>query len=191
MKTGALAVTATILAAALALSAGPAFAGSARLTGNYSTARQSIDAFAGPSQPPFCGVGWELVLGRVGLGGEYDVSFTRPVQGAWWLDWYTQPLFVSWHPFRTGSVVDPFVQAGVGCAGRVFIDEWTGSAASNLQLSIFPFVAGGLALDLSGFLLSGKVAYVPFMTAPPATVFSAYPLGNVQVTIAAGIAVDW
>jgi hypothetical protein len=29
------------------------------------------------------------------------------------------------------------------------------------------------------------------MTPPPATVFSNYPLGSVQVTLSAGIALDW
>lgn len=59
------------------------------------------------------------------------------------------------------------------------------------MISIFPFVAGGLSLDLSGFLLSGKVSCVPFMTPPPASAFDNYPLGNFQVTLGAGIAIDW
>jgi len=198
MKTRAFAITAALLAAVLVTSGTPAFAGSVHLTGSLSAdslqatgPHQSIGSFTGASQPPFAGVGWEVIIGKVGFGGEYDVNFTRMAPGSWWLDWYAQPLFLSWHPFRNGSVLDPFAQAGLGSAGRVFIDQWTGDAASNLLISIFPFVAAGLSLDLSGFLLSGKVSYVPFTTPPPATVFSSYPLGNIQATLSAGIAIDW
>jgi len=198
MKTRALAMMVVLLTGILAAIGVPASAGSVHLTGSLSADSlqrlgppQSINSFTGPSQPPFAGVGWEVIVGRVGLGGEYDVNFTRSAPGSWWVDWYAQPLFLSWHPFRTGSVVDPFAQAGLGSAGRVFIDQWTGSAADNMLISIFPFVAGGLSLDLDGFLVSGKVSYAPFMTPPPATAFSNYPMGNFQVTLGAGIAIDW
>jgi hypothetical protein len=74
----------------------------------------------------------------------------------------------------------------------VYLQEWPESAVSdNLYISIYPFVAAGLGLDLSGFLLSGKVSYAPFMSAPPASPISSYPLGNIQVTLSAGIAIDW
>ena len=155
------------------------------------SAQQIIDTFSSPGQPPFGGVGWEVIIGRVGFGGEYGASFSRTSQGPWWVDWMTQPLFLSYHPFRSGYFLDPFIQAGVGCAGRVYLDQWTGDATGNLYLSIYPFVAAGLSLDLSGFLVSGKVSYAPFMTSPPAPSISSYPLGNVQVTLAAGIAIDW
>ncbi|MGA2766030.1 MAG: hypothetical protein ABSG17_22035 [Spirochaetia bacterium] len=182
----------------LAAIGAPAFAGSVHLTGSLSadflkgpSAQQIIDSFTSTGQPPFSGFGWEVIIGKVGLGGEYDASFFRTTTGAWWLDWYSQPLFLSYHFFRTGYFLDPFLQAGLGGAGRVHLDEWTGSDASNLYISIFPFIAGGLSLDLSGLLLSGKVSYAPFMTPPPATVFSNSPLGSVQVTLSAGIALDW
>ncbi len=198
MKTRAFTITVAILAATLGAIGAPGFAGSLHLTGGVSTdylrgpnAQQIIDSFASPSQPPFSGVGWEVIIGKVGFGGEYDASFIRAGQGTWWVDWYAQPLFLSWHPFRAGSVLDPFVQAGLGSAGRAFVGDWAGNLSSNLYISIFPFVAGGLALDLSGFLLSGKVSYAPFMSPPPGTVFNDYPPGNVQVTFAAGIAIDW
>ncbi len=198
MKTRVFTITVAILAATLGGVGAPAFAGSFHLTGGVSAdylrgpdAQQIIDSFASPSQPPFSGVGWEVIIGKVGFGGEYDANFIRSSQGTWWVDWYTQPLFVSWHPFRTGSVLDPFVQAGLGSAGRAFMGQWMGSVSDNMRISVFPFVAGGLALDLSGVLLSGKVSYAPFMSPPPGTAFSDYPLGNVQVTLGAGIAIDW
>ena len=199
MRTRIFAITAAIVASVLAATGTSGFANSVHLTGGLSadylrgpSARQIIDSFTGPSQSPFTGFGWEVIIDRVGFGGEYDVDFTRTTQGLWWLDWYSQPLFLSYHPFKTrATVLDPFVQAGLGSAGRVFMGEWTGNPATNLYLSLFPFIAGGLSLDLSGFLLSGKVSYAPFMTPAPATSFNEYPLGNVQVTFSAGIALDW
>jgi hypothetical protein len=143
------------------------------------TAQQIIDTFTSPDQPPFAGVGWEVIIGKVGFGGEYDADFTRTPQGTWWLDWITQPLFLSYHFFRTSYFFDPFIQAGVGCAGRVYLQQWPESGiSSDLFISIYPFVAAGLGLDLSGFLLSTKVSYAPFMSAPPASPITAYPWGT-------------
>lgn len=199
MRFRALAITAATFAVAIAAIGTPVFAGSVHLTGNLQadflkgpTAQQIIDTFTTPGQPPFGGVGWEVIIGRVGFGGDYSAAFTRTPQGTWWLDWITQPLFLSYHFFRTGYFLDPFVQAGMGCAGRVYLQEWLESAVgNNLYISIYPFVAAGLALDLSGFLVQGKMSYAPYMTPPPASPISSYPLGSVQVTLSAGIALNW
>lgn len=194
----AAAVAATFVVLILAAAGSPCFAGSVHLTGSLSadflsgTSTQGIiGTFASPDQPLFGGVGWEVILGRVGFGGEYLASFLRAADSTWWLDWYAQPLFLSFHPLRSGFTLDPFVQAGLGCSGRVFLHHWSGSPYSNLYLSIFPFVAAGLSLNLDGFLIGTKVSYAPFMTPPPATSFQNSPLGPVQVTVSAGVALDW
>ncbi|HVO39767.1 MAG TPA: hypothetical protein VMV03_12125 [Spirochaetia bacterium] len=204
MKSRASALPVAALAAAISLvimaaAAAPcAAAGSVHVTGNLSgdylrgtSAQTIIGTFAGPEQPRFAGVGWEVILGKVGFGGDYMASFLHSPDSQWWLDWYAQPLFLSFHPLRRGFVLDPFVQAGLGSAGRVLLHHWTGSPDSNLFLSIFPFVAGGLAVDLEGFLASAKVSYAPFMTPPPATTFENAPIGQIQVTLSVGIALDW
>ncbi len=199
MRFRASAITAATFALAIAAIGTPVFAGSVHLTGNLQadflkgpSAHQIIDTFTSPGQPPFAGVGWEVIIDRVGFGGDYSASFTRTPMGSWWLDWLAQPLFLSYHFFRSGHTLDPFVQAGVGCAGRVYLQDWPQTQVSdNLSISIFPFVAAGLGLDLSGLLVSAKMSYAPFMSAPPASPISSYPLGNVQMTLSAGIAIDW
>jgi hypothetical protein len=193
------AITVATFALAIAAIGTPVFAGSVHLTGNLQadylkgpSAQQIIDTFTSPGQPPFCGVGWEVIIGKVGFGGDYSASFTKTPMGSWWLDWLAQPLFLSYHFFRSGYTLDPFVQAGLGCAGRVYLQDWPETQVSNnLFISIFPFIAAGLGLDLNGFLLSAKMSYAPFMSAPPASPISSYPLGNVLVTLSAGIAIDW
>lgn len=199
MKLRASAITAAAFAFALAAFGTPGFAGSVHLTGNLQadflkspSGQQIIDSFVGPDQPPFAGVGWEVIVGKVSIGGDYSAVFTRTPQSTWWLDWITQPLFLGYHFFKSGYFLDPFVQAGIGCAGRVYLQDWPETAVSNnLFISIYPFLAAGIGLDLSGFLVSTKVSYAPFMSAPPASPISAYPLGSVQVTVSAGVALDW
>jgi hypothetical protein len=193
MKTKALAML-----IALACSSTPCFAGSVHLTGNLGsdfskgpTAQQVISTFTDPAQQPYGGFGWEVVLGKMGFGGDYSVSFFRNDASQWWLDWYGQPLFISFHPLRSRMLLDPYLQAGLGSAGRVFLGEWSGPAPSNLYLSIFPFAAAGLSLNLEGFLVGAKVSYAPFLTPPPATGFSNAPIGNIQVTLSVGVALGW
>ncbi len=199
MKFRAFVITAATFALAVAAIGTPVFASSVHLTGimqadfmKGTSAREIIDTFTDPGQPPFYGLGWEVIIGKVGFGGDYSASFTKTQQQTWWVDWLTQPLFVSYHFFKSGYTLDPFVQAGLGCAGRVYLQEWPESAVgSNLFISIFPYVAGGIGVDLDGFLASLKVSYAPYMTAPPASPISSYPLGNVMVTLSVGVAIDW
>ncbi|HUI70521.1 MAG TPA: hypothetical protein VL354_08345 [Spirochaetia bacterium] len=199
MRTRLSAITAATFALAISALCAPVFAGSVHLMGNLQadylkgpSAQQIIDSFTSPGQPPFYGVGWEVIINKVGFGGDYAVDFTRTPLGTWWLDWNARPIFLGYHFFKSGYFLDPFVQAGVGCAGRVFLQKFPRTQVSdNLYISIYPFVAAGLGLDLSGFLMSAKVSYAPFMSAPPASPITEYPLGNVQVTLSAGIAIDW
>jgi len=182
----------------LAAFAAPCFAGSVHLAGNLGanffkgpTAQQVVNTFADPEQPLFGGFGWEVILGKLGFGGDYSVDFFRTPLSQWWLDWYGQAFFLSFHPLKSRILFDPFLQVGLGSAGRVFLGAWTGPAPANLSLSLFPFVAGGVSLNLDGFLLGAKVSYAPFLTPPPATDFANAPIGNIQVTLSAGIALGW
>jgi hypothetical protein len=169
-----------------------------QLTGNLGadffkgpTAQQVFSTFSNPEQPLFGGFGWEIILGKVGFGGEYSVDFFRAASSQWWLDWYGQAFFISFHPFKGRSFFDPFLQVGLGSAGRVLLDESAAPVNENLYLSIFPFIASGLRFNFDGFLLGAKVSYAPFLTPPPATVFNNAPIGNIQVTLSAGISLGW
>ncbi len=187
---------------ALAAFGAPCFAGAVQLTGSLSadflsgpSAGDIIDTFSLGGQPVFWGVGGEVVLHRVGFGGDYMVSFFQSPEGAWWLDWYAPALFVSFHPIGVNRFIDPFFDAGFGCAGRVFLGPatsyWPLSATGLPSISLFPFVAGGISLNLDGFLLKAKATYTPFVTPIPVTILPAYPLGEVQVAITAGFSINW
>ena len=172
----------------LLASAGLAFAQTqVRLTGHLAldfaerpSVREVTRAFADSEKQILWGPGWEV-------GGTYLVSFFQDENSGWWLDWYGEPLYVGYHLFGAGAFIDPFMQIGLGSAGRVTLEDETAAAQDPLYLSIFPFISGGLALDLDGFIVGGRLSYYPLITPPPATDFQNYPLDNFQVALFAGI----
>jgi hypothetical protein len=179
----------------LALAGGACFADGVYLTGRAMadflqppSAQSVVQSLAGPDQPRFWGFGWEVIRRHVGFGGEYLVDFFQDSGTQWWLDWYGQPFFISFHVFDARSFIDPFIQLGVGCAGRVLLERWAAPATENLFISIMPCLSAGLNLDLDGFLLGAKVTWAPFLTPPPATHFENVPLGTIQCTLTAGLA---
>ena len=110
-----------------------------------------VDTFSEDAELMLWGTGWEVILNHIGLGADYLVSFHSPEDGSQWFDWYGHGLLVSYHPFRAGFFIAPFVGFGVAAAGRLNMDDAPPPGLDNLYLSIFPVVSGGLALDLNGF----------------------------------------
>ena len=136
-------------------------------------------------QRPFEGLEWELAIDRFGFGGTYAVNFSKDAASNWWLDWYGIPLFVSYHLFGTGDFLDPFVEAGIGCAGRVFTS--TGSTADpRLLIGLFPALTGGINIDLQPLVVGGKLTWVPGVSEIPCTPLLGYPLGGVQIAFTLG-----
>jgi opacity protein-like surface antigen len=187
-----------VLVLALAALGAPCFADAVRLTGDLSanflggsTTQQIVNTFAVGDQPLFWGFGWEVILGRVGFGADYMVSFFRQAGTQWWLDWYSPALYLSFHPLGANRLLDPFLQMGLGCAGRVLLTGGMGDQGGDLLISLFPTVAAGLNLNLEGLLLGVKATYTPFKTAIPVTDIPAYPLGNLQVSLSAGFSIGW
>ena len=159
----------------------------------------------------FWGPSWEVVIDKFGFGMHYLVKFDRLPTGNevapydWSLDWMGD-FFASFHLFGGGTFIDPFVVAGFGNAGRVDIDgdqgywvqdedgEWeyeyefdpTHDAVSNM--SLFPYVGAGVALDLDGLLIGARLDYRPTVLPVPATQFKDYPLTSFQVSLFAGVA---
>jgi hypothetical protein len=185
------------LCAALAV---PCFAGAVHLTADLSadflegTSGQSVfTTFSQGTQPLLWGVGWEIILGRLGVGGNYDVSFRQDAHAGWWLDWIAPGIFMSFHPLGGNSWIDPFVEVGAGCAGRVNLstDADVMDANENLYLSLFPFAAAGLSLNLDGLLISAKASYTPYNAPIPVTTIGLYPLGQFQIALSGGIAIAW
>jgi hypothetical protein len=144
------------------------------------TAEQAIDSFSSNPKPMW-GAGWELVARKLGFGGVAMVKFFQDPQEGWAIDWYGQAVLLSFHLFGGGAFLDPFAQAGAGCAGRAL------PSSSGLYTSIFPFIAAGLALDISGFTFGAKLSAVPFQTQVPGTQIPLYTVGSFQVQLFAGI----
>ena len=151
--------------------------------------REVAEAFSDSGRPFLWGPGWEVILDHVSLGGTYLVSFFQDGTPAWWLDWYAEPLYLGYHLFGAGSLIDPFVQIGLGSAGRVILEEQPPVDRDKLYISVFPFVAGGFVLDLDGFVIGSRIAAYPAVSPPPATDFSNYPLDNFQVSLFASVGI--
>jgi hypothetical protein len=140
------------------------------------------------SQSPFVGFGWEVVMGHVGVGGTYAVDFDEGLPAEWWLDWDAQAVYASYHILGTRSFVDPFVDAGIGCAGRVFLGP-EGGSADKLALTLYPFASAGAAIELNGLRLGAKLSYALSQSAIPATTIPGYPLGRFQAAAFAGLSI--
>ncbi len=188
-----------ILTLVIAALGAPCFASAvhvtADLTADFATgasAQQIISTFTDGSQPALGGFGWEAILGRMGFGGDYEVDFHKDAAAAWWLDWYAPALYLSLHPVGANHFLDPFIQVGFGCAGRVFLQGMSAPDFNDqLMLSLFPFAAVGLGLNLDGLLISAKVNWTPYNIEIPVTNIPVYPLGTIQVTLTAGLSLGW
>lgn len=187
-----------VLVLALAVLSVRAFAGAVRLTADFSadvpadTSAQRTATVAMGDQPVLWGLGWEVVPWKVGLGGDYMVSFSEDTVTGWWLDWVAPALFLGWHPNGPNRSLDPYAQVGIGCAGRVRLSGTPETAAdAGLELALFPFVGGGLNVNLDGLMIGAKALYTPFKMGIPVSTIPTYPLGTVQVVVTAGIALGW
>lgn len=161
----------------------------------------------------FYGGHWEVITGgTVGFGMHGVVRYTaEPATfggqdvSLWWFDWIGE-LFISLHIFGGGAIVDPFLELGYGNVGRVELFEepsgtwaqdenalwyyqWDDQPFDNPHnLSLFPFIAAGLALDIQSFLVGIRVTYRPVAHQIPGTQIANYPLKNIQVSLFGGIA---
>lgn len=188
--------TAMVAVLAAVLAAGPAFANSqVRLVGNMAlhfseqpSACEAFDAFAEAERPLFWGPGWEVLLDHVGFGGNYMVRFFEDSADQWWVDWVTEAFFVSYHLLRAGHTLDPYVQLAIGTAGRAMAED-KDSDGEPVSLSAFPMVAAGLSFDLNGFLIGGRVSWIPEVSPPPGSDVEIYPVEHVQVAFYGGIAI--
>jgi hypothetical protein len=127
-------------------------------------------------------------MSHVGIGGAYAVDFHENPATTWWLDWEGQAIYASYHLLGSRSFIDPFVDAGLGCAGRVFLGP--GSALEGkLALTIYPFVSAGAALILEGLRVGAKLSYAIDRSPIPATSIPIYPIGRFQATAFVGFSI--
>jgi hypothetical protein len=141
------------------------------------------------------GLYWEVIPHNVGFGMTYLAKFERQdaelpeINNQWYLDWIGS--FDLRYHFLRYSFLDPFAEAGLGCAGRVDITRYEPydfpGERNPLNLSLFGQVGGGLAVRLRGLHLGGKALYRFYNQPPPATQFDEYPLKNFHFALFGGL----
>ena len=107
----------------------------------------------------------------------------------WYFDWIG-----SWdfrYHILGNFAIDPFLEFGLGCAGRVDISNYEGNGdlRDPLQLSLFTQGGGGAALRLDNFHIGGKLLYRISNSLVPATQFETYPLKNFQLAFFGGFSI--
>ena len=140
------------------------------------------------------GLYWEVLLDHVGFGMTYLVDFQRlaspypQMEYLWFVDWVGS--FDLRYHFIEDFILDPFLEAGVGSAGRVDISSYEEhglpAVDSPLELSLFGQVGGGLALRLSGLHVGARLLWRFFNEIPPATQFQPYPLKGFRFDLFGG-----
>jgi hypothetical protein len=141
------------------------------------------------------GMYWEVIIDNVGFGMTYLAKFSRQdsilpeINYEWYLDWIGS--FDLRYHFLRGFPLDPFVEAGLGSAGRVDITNYGAHGLEGerdpLYLSLFGQAGGGLALRLDHVHVGAKALYRFYNQPPPATAFDVYPLKNFHVAFFGGL----
>lgn len=153
-----------------------------RLQGNYSTpfnvfpdpTFEQWTAIAMPTAESLTGWSWEVIFTRLGIGMHYGVRFDEPgtYGDEWTVDWKGD-FFLSYHPLTTRATIDPFVEVGWGNSGRAVMadydyEDWEYPDWENeldegdaVSLALFQYVSAGVALNMGGLVVGGKVSYLP------------------------------
>jgi hypothetical protein len=145
---------------------------------------------------------WEILFERIGLGMHYAWAFYEAPSSfaePWMVDWKGD-FFFSYHIFGAGSPLDPFVEYGWGNAGSAVVrsdryseyPDWKDEVADGdaTALTLYSYVAAGLALDLHGLYLGARLAYMPremYLPVPDSSV-GPYDLAPLELGLFAGIA---
>jgi hypothetical protein len=142
------------------------------------------------------GLYWEVIpKSRFGFGMTYLVKFNREPSSLPGVDYYWDFSWIgSWdfrYHFLADSVFDPFIEAGIGNAGRVDItgyDYGMEDQRNDLVMSLFGQAGGGIAFRFSEAHVGAKALY-RFLNSPvPGTPFETYPLKNFHLSVFAGVA---
>jgi len=148
-----------------------------------------------------------MKIDRIGFGLNALLMFNRTVSTNtnlnwnWTFDWIST-INIGYHFARSWHLLDPFLEAGLGAAGRVDLTpdydsmeqmaclkagDFDCAKHSNLLgLSLVSYIAAGLSLRLDMLYISGKLSYWPLNSPPPATQFMPYPLKQFQLAVSAG-----
>jgi hypothetical protein len=145
----------------------------------------------------FKGFYWEVIPNHIGYGMTCNFLFDRQesalpeVDYQWTMDWIATWDF-RYHPLRW-SFIDPFVEFGLGSAGKVDITDYEehgldeSPAENPLFLSLFAQVGWGLGFRLGALNLGTRVACRFWNEPPPGTRFEPYPLDDFNVGVFGGL----
>ena len=145
----------------------------------------------------FPGFFWEVTMDRFGFGMTYMVKFNKlnsglsGIDNKWHFDWIGSFDF-RFH-ILDKTHMDPFVAAGIGCAGSVDITNYRSEGydrdlyADDMLLSLFAQIGGGLNVKFDNIILGGQLTYIFYNEVPPATNFDPYPLKNFEFTLMLGV----
>lgn len=138
----------------------------------------------------FNGLGWDLIMGKVGIGTRALVRFdSAGVPGDRLLD-FEGTGGVSYHLFGTGPF-DLFGEAGLGAVGRVNltrgVDEVPGQDLTGLNLGLFPYWGTGAAFRWDNFVLGVRAQWHKVHWAVPAAPIQPYPLGDFSMGLFFGL----
>lgn len=141
------------------------------------------------------GLYWEVIpQKRFGFGMTYLVKFDREpstlsgVDYTWDFSW-----IASWdfrYHFLADSVFDPFIEAGIGNAGKVDITGYPSGMEDQreeLLMSLFGQAGGGIAFRFSEMHVGAKALYRFLETPIPGASFDTYPLKNFHLSVFAGV----
>jgi hypothetical protein len=140
---------------------------------------------------------WEVIPDHIGYGMTCNFDFDRQpsllpeVDYQWTMDWVATFDF-RYHVLRW-SFLDPFVEFGLGSAGKVDITDYEEHgldeelAGDPLYLSLFAQVGWGLGFRLGALNLGTRMAYRFWNEPPPGTQFEPFPLDAFNVGVFAGL----
>ena len=159
------------------------------------------------------GLYWELLFDKVGVGMRYMGRFDEhtyesselAAEESWWLDWKGD-LYISYHLFEQRSLLDPFVQYGIGTAGRSSLESdghYEESVDGEIRyvaydgeddtdrlasVSLYQYVGGGMALNLSRLQIGAKLNYNLVNQALPGGMYEPNGTNRFEVSLFGGVA---
>jgi hypothetical protein len=136
----------------------------------------------------FSGLEGEVWFGKVGVGGSYlgrfvdDSRTPDPEPREWWYDWKSD-LFVSYHLFRGGAFLDPFVRLGGGVAMRADEENTVTNAG------IYQYLGGGAQVSLGGLVIGCGLNYniLNQRLQPDSTSWEMYPTRRFEARVYGGV----
>ncbi|MBN2353559.1 MAG: hypothetical protein JXD23_13380 [Spirochaetales bacterium] len=139
----------------------------------------------------FPGLYWEVRFKHFGFGMTYLGRFIQqdtglPTAGRTWFIDVIGTLDIRYH-FLADSFLDPFVEGGIGAAGRVSMTHETYDCVLDmLSASIFARGGAGLGLNFKHFHIGTKILYRFFQDAIPCVDLPSYDVSQFELSLFAG-----